>query len=387
MYAKLVFSDYNYASAMVRDVVRLLTDSASGSASLSNLEFINQDLSTLTAGVNSGWTLKSGQTFKTSGTALGAGDNEWILESTCVDTSKKKTVRVGINGGTNEWNQPESTLCVTAIADVDGTYQKTAAFYNGTNTTYMQYFGIGSMGTSTVHIWATPRKLIIAGYNGYEGQNRMMGVVEFPETGMTTYYSKVPMYWFCQGDGTTQNTSTSEWYESAGTGAMGANTNNHYGQFIDAFVNQTDGSNIRALHIVPDIDYGAGSNTRVWYENNSLYGTYSTTSALHYQFYYCPNHLNGYNKGFVLTNRLNKANGARVGETLNSSGDKTLYFEPIKFDLTFSGAGMIDLTSLSNWYNIANIGTTFDTITVGSDVYTLFTSAFQYGGSQLIKVE
>lgn len=387
MYAKLVFTDYNYGSARVRDVVRLITDSASGSASLSNLEFINQDLSTLTAGVNSGWTLKSGQTFKTSGTALGAGDDEWILESTCVDTSKKKTVRVGINGGASEWNESIATLCVTAIADVDGTYEYNAAFYNGTSTTYMQGFGIGSDGTATVHVWATPRKLIIAGYNGYEGQNRMMGVVEFPETGMTTYYSKVPMYWFCQGDGVSQDTSISQWYEGSNTSTIGGKSNCHYGQFIDAFVDQSDGSNVKAVHIVPDIGAGSSGNFRVWYDNNTVYGTYSTASALYYQFYYSTDHKNGYNKGFALTNRLSKANGARIGETLNSSGDKTLYLEPIKFDLTFSGAGMIDLTSLSNWYNIANTGTTFDTITIGSDVYTLFTSAYQYGGSQLIKVE
>ena len=57
MYAKLAFATGTKTGEAVRDIVTLITDSNSGSASLDNLEFITTSSSSLTAGTNSGWSL------------------------------------------------------------------------------------------------------------------------------------------------------------------------------------------------------------------------------------------------------------------------------------------------------------------------------------------
>ena len=83
MYAKLKFNSGVSTALAIRDIVRLITESAAGNASLSNLGSIDTSSSTLTAGVNSGWTLYTGQSIPANSTAASAtSDSFYTLQAT-----------------------------------------------------------------------------------------------------------------------------------------------------------------------------------------------------------------------------------------------------------------------------------------------------------------
>ena len=65
MFAKLVFNLNVTVGQVNRDIARLINASATGSANLSNLEFITVASSELFAGVNSGWTLHTSTPLRT----------------------------------------------------------------------------------------------------------------------------------------------------------------------------------------------------------------------------------------------------------------------------------------------------------------------------------
>lgn len=388
MYAKLVFSDYNNGSAVVRDVVKLITDSAAGNASLSNLEFVNENASELITGLNSGWTLRAGQTFPSAGDALTSADSEWVLEANCVDTTKKKTIKVCINAGNNEYNHAEANIILAPLADPGGTYEFDAWRYNATSVAAMRLAGIGNMGTAIVHVFATPRKLIILGYNDYENVNRMCGIFEFPETGMTEYYDKVPAFNIWQGDDGFLNSVDEVWYATT-SGAVGYHSDTRVGGFFNSLVTSA-GTDIKALVFYPLDDFSVGG-VGVWVSNNSNYGTKSATTSVEYnQYRYGGEEPNGYSSAFVDYNGYGDTRmGIRIGSELNSSNQEVLPLYPIKMDLIAPGVGTIDLSDLTGWYNMPNFGNTGEKITIGSDDYLLFTSSdrFEMGGSQAIKIE
>ena len=95
MFAKLSFPAGITAAQAVRDVTRIIHDSSSGTASLSNLEFISVLDSELYAGVNSGWSLAGGVTLPTG--AVEASDVSRILQSPCVNTNKIKYASIHVN--------------------------------------------------------------------------------------------------------------------------------------------------------------------------------------------------------------------------------------------------------------------------------------------------
>ena len=92
MYAKLTFNSGTSTAAAIRDIVRLISDSNSGSANLSNLEFVNTSASELVAGVNSGWSVNSaGGTLPSSGTAVGSDDSNYILTGSTLQAVRQST--------------------------------------------------------------------------------------------------------------------------------------------------------------------------------------------------------------------------------------------------------------------------------------------------------
>ena len=209
MYAKLAFNASTSLGLRVRDVIRLITESATGSASLSNLETIDVANSELVAGVNSGWTLATGQTLPTAGTAVSVDDASYILEGTCVNSSKKKYMSIHGNG---DWGTVYSSTVGAMIAApvlAFGTANQYTT-HGSTNATasYFKTYGIGYPG-QVMHIFATPRKLIILGpkdtvNQGAYGSHTIFASLEFKENYTTSSKNIVPTVWFHEGGGYSQ---------------------------------------------------------------------------------------------------------------------------------------------------------------------------------------
>ena len=77
MYARLSFSSTATAWQKCRDIARIIHESSSGTASLSNLEYISVADSEFIAGANSGWTLAGAQTIATG--TPSASDGNYIF--------------------------------------------------------------------------------------------------------------------------------------------------------------------------------------------------------------------------------------------------------------------------------------------------------------------
>ena len=81
MHAHLYFPGNTKTGEQIRDIVRLITSATSSAASLSGLEFIDTNQSTVTGG-NTGWSLHSSSpAIPSSGTAVSAADSNFALEA------------------------------------------------------------------------------------------------------------------------------------------------------------------------------------------------------------------------------------------------------------------------------------------------------------------
>ena len=106
MYAKLVFPGNTKTGEQIRDIVRLITSATSSTASLSGLEFIDTNQSTV-AGGNTGWSLHSSSpAIPSSGTAVSAADSNFTLEAPCVTSGKTKYCSIHVNGS---WTHAAAT--------------------------------------------------------------------------------------------------------------------------------------------------------------------------------------------------------------------------------------------------------------------------------------
>ena len=117
MYAKLKFNSGTSTALVIRDIVRLITESAAGSASLSNLGSIDTSNSTLTAGTNSGWTLYTGQSIPAnSASASNSSDSYYTLQATSATNSRTKYC--AIHGNCHFSSGSGMTLTSTSQAGV-----------------------------------------------------------------------------------------------------------------------------------------------------------------------------------------------------------------------------------------------------------------------------
>ncbi len=198
MYAKLNFTAQTPVTGKIRDIVRLINDSYTGSVDLNNLEFIDVGSSELVSTVNSGWQLVGG-TLPSPGTALSTSDSNYYLEGTCVDTNKKKHVSICTNilftTSTVTTNSQDIGIIVSSVIDYGTATELFTEGYSSTSTNNSREFGVGSSFYSEiVHIFATPRKLIVIGY-GYDPdlQPAFMGHLEFSENAMTLRHNLTPI--------------------------------------------------------------------------------------------------------------------------------------------------------------------------------------------------
>lgn len=212
MFARLTFPSGLSANKRNRDIARLIHDSSTGSANLSNLEFIDVGGSTLVAGVNSGWSIATGSdialaALPAAGTAVGEDDSYYVLEGTCADGVKKKYVGIYTNNAWDysyNWSDsyPYINNCMMPVLEygVTGAESVTETQDIGAGAASFRYYGFGLGGhngdcpSTTITIFATPRKLIFIGTSNAYGTYAptMMANVEYEENGTSLYYGTNP---------------------------------------------------------------------------------------------------------------------------------------------------------------------------------------------------
>jgi len=194
MYAKLTFNSGTSTGAAIRDIVRLISDSNSGSANLSNLEFVNTGVSELVAGVNSGWSVNSaGGTLPSSGTAIGSDDSNYILTGSTATGSKAKYCGIHANGNwTNStvYSGTSFGFTVANVLDPGAATEMWSNGYTGTGSTVGNKHSI--LPTSVLHLWADPRRIIIHGLDG-SSRKIILAHMESAETPSTTGRSLPPV--------------------------------------------------------------------------------------------------------------------------------------------------------------------------------------------------
>ena len=192
MYARLSFSSTATAWQKCRDIARIIHESSSGTASLSNLEFISVADSEFIAGANSGWTLAGAQTIATG--TPSASDGNYIFESDCVDTNKKKYVSIRPNGNISNatiGNNFNAGIFLAPVVDYGTGTVNYVGGYSGTDNNYSRCAGVGSSG-GNIHIIASPRKLVLIGNSTNGTYQQLELYMEFAETGQTQYHNLVP---------------------------------------------------------------------------------------------------------------------------------------------------------------------------------------------------
>ena len=368
MYAKLVFPYSSTSMQRNRDIARIIHESSSGSASLNNLEFIDQLSSEFFAGVNSGWSLASGS-IPAKGAALSTSvDNNFTLQSPCVDTNKIKYANITINGPNTNTNLLNSAHVPNIIQPLIDYGTATVAKIGGTLSTsdhHYPYYGFARSG-GAVYIFATPRKLIIGGMGHTRFHLHMH--LEFAETGQTQLHNLVPQAHMC--------------YNTSGAGSIQEYSNmyqggNRYGTSYEAFafftflksIYSTEHSNIvRVL-------YG-GANTNVgnfigyaYLENGTTTGLGTGLSAnMGYQLRWRPPIL--FPPWLLYTS--NQGTGGRTAQQIKPGGGVTYPLFPLYTSIDRWNTGIISFKDCNVYSSVSDIGIIGDTVKVGNNDYILF---------------
>lgn len=377
MFAKLTFNPGTAVGGKIRDIVRLITESAAGTASLSNLEFINTDGSELYTGTNSGWVLASGSaTLPVAGTAVSAavgGDGIYYLEGSCVTSSKKKHVAITLNGSYSVATNTTASIVVQDVLDYGTATELRTAGYTSTQTARLPYFGIApsTANSQTVYISATPRKLIIIG-DANSGQ-RMFAHLEFPETGMTTYYNTRPCVFLSDSTGgSSTNSTTSNNYATSGSSGVGYNDYSHRALYFNQCLYDTEASLAVRSYMVNDYGYNARYTPYIMYhENGTLYGT-NIASGNFYNNMARFKHGSAPEDYRAMYANLNASGSSYKGELYTTNDQKILPLYPMHYDGAYVAAGDMNFSELTNIYIMPKIGLWGDKMVIGSDNYYLF---------------
>lgn len=219
MYAKLVFPTTVTAGQAIRDIVRLIRDSGTGTASLANLQYITVGSSELIAGTNSGWTIHTSTPLNTGAQSI--TDNRYILQGTCANGVAKY---VGIYANW-DWTNAGSWSSTTTPGFTLGAVQDPGtatvwygAGYNGTTLNVTRYnclwpnnstVNAGGTYDCTLYIFADPRRIVIIGVDGW-GSSHHQASFEFAPTPVSTTWKGLPpvAYWRRSISGGSSTTST-----------------------------------------------------------------------------------------------------------------------------------------------------------------------------------
>lgn len=381
MYAKLKFTAQTPITGKIRDIVRLINASYTGTADLNNLEFIDVVSSELVSTVNSGWQLVGG-TLPSSGTPLSTSDSNYYLEGTCVDTNKKKHVSIHANfaftSSTVTTNYSDIGILVSSVIDYGTATEVFTEGYSLTNTVSAREFGVGQSVTSEiVHIFATPRKLIVIGY-GYSSlsQPAFMGHLEFSENKMTLQHNLAPIAKInCVPKSTSQSGATNGFLR--GDAFYNGPISSHY-YFPKSIY---DSVAILGLWRVVGFTSLAGRYDEIHFSRGTLEnGTTTGITGLStypdirlrmsmgkfgHSFY---NPACAFGSYFGIETAY-----ANVGKELDSSGNLRIPAIPLACNIVTMGTGLIDFSQCDVYKTVGNLGVYGDELTVNGGNYFYFT--------------
>lgn len=382
MYAKLDFPANTEASKRNRDIVRLITDSYNGDANLANLEFIVTAGSELYAGENSGWTFaNANNTSVNTGSITATSDSVYYLKSECANTSKIKYCHITINGQNNNStvaNSNSTNIFMGPVLDYGNTSMELVIGGNN-STSYNEYDGLGYClnQNAEIHIWATPRMLVMAGYQRASATYpTLMGILECPETAQHIYRNKIPWMW-CRFTPSWTSGYTPYYFYDRGSGYWNSNNNPKcIIHFPNALYDEYTGRSLRNWGITnPNgnndlMDYG-------WSENGTKTG--SGIGALF-------NSTTCDSENLVKHWSPHAFYWHKDGSTTNSSGQDVVELYPYTMSARRMGVTTMDFTALTGFYKCAaGYGSWGDTLTVGGDNYVYLPLDPTNGGAIAIK--
>lgn len=402
MFAKLNFPTTVTAAQAVRDVTRIIHDSSSGNADLNNLEFINVLDSELYAGVNSGWSLAGGVTLPTG--AVDSTDVYRILQSPCVDTNKVKYAGIYVNcdfSNSGSYNSTTTGWLMAPIIDYGTATQLFCGGYSGTDSSRRRNRAFSPGGN--IWIFASPRRLIIFGFEERLGYEMLTAYMEFAENGMTQFYNLVPSgYFFLQpgydlelnwsstqafirGSSAWQNYDNCQAnnlvfpkaiHDHTGRGASRLVSIMYRGAGFESSTNltywtsengTTSGSALGSIATETNRMESYGSNTIEYmlgtYYAVQDYGPDLWSTDLRYSVY----------NGTAGTNNGSASQFTQAGKYLTAAGVPVVPLSPIAVNVWPASTGLIDFSISDAYITTGQLGVIGDTITFGGDVYYYFT--------------
>lgn len=398
MYAHLYFPGNTSTGAQIRDITRLITSCTSSTASLSGLEFIDTNTSTVTGG-NSGWSLHSSSTLPTSGTTVGTStDSHFILQGTCVTSSKTKYAGLYCNG---DWNNSsvvtgdDFAFGLCSVLDPGTGTEMFGNGYTSTNSAIGDVHGIcGNSEHSDlgIHIFADARRILI---HGKDGNNHTVFMVnaEFTETATTTAETLVPVaQLFCcdqnrnhngylstlyRGNGIWQTSTTSypfiqfsesnfsynpTWYGKIR--CTGWNSSN-----VNDWLRGGGGEAHRAAGRLDDgTQYGSTTDEGTIGKGQGYYHAWGPYSGVGSATCWSPW---VFDDGFDDSNAIDYLWGRTTSVGYDSSGNPGLALHKfIWCNDNNLNHDVYDFSTLGNFWRVAaGLGANGDTVTIGSDVY------------------
>jgi len=401
MYAHLYWPSGTASGEQVRDIVRLITSCTSTTASLSNLEFIDTNSSTVVGG-NSGWSLHSSSTLPSTGTNVSTSDSHYIMEATCTTNTKTKYCSVLTNCLFT--NSADVTGATTATVGGGGTgFLLSNVLDPGTGT---EMFSAGYTSTSGnrtdvnciigtidysdngVHIFADSTRILIHGKDG-NLQTILLGNAEFAETSTTTHQNLITQCNFLVNEQSSHNGAETASYRGESTNLWEQEPLSicHF-QLSEATYSYNPSflGKIRATGWVIGNGKAAshggkyrGSATR---SNSTTNGNSSLSTTIGYGTQQNAGVLGsaGALSLWGTSHLATSVNNSTVNDNLwgrsgalayDSSGNAGLALRKIFWEVEPNwNNDVLDISSVSNFWRVAaGLGADGDTITIGSDVY------------------
>ena len=396
MYAKLKFNSGVSTALAIRDIVRLITESAAGNASLSNLGSIDTANSTLTAGVNSGWTLYTGQSLPANSAAASAtSDSFYTLQATSATNSRTKYCAIHGNchfssgSGMTTTGSSAAGVLISNVNDPTlsnaNTNYNFGTGYSSTSTNNMndQGFIVPSMYDSPIYIWADPTRIIMYSDHWYSGRGPLFtGNFEGNQGPLDVWKTKCPTMTLFD---TTYNVNQASGYEGMGRG--------------DSYYTGNYGRRFMQLHNVTSHGLFPGTTAAHIFLATDTFSTSSLTFSSPRAVDTSLTEMNTTNlrktwgdHGRADSNILDNYNASLYTQGLashkgfDSSGNSTLVAEPLYYVSYGGSPTSYNFSTLSNTWKVpTNIGTNLETVTIGSDTYTYITMSTTSGHAYLVK--
>jgi len=420
MYAHLYFPSGTASGEQVRDITRLITSCTSTTASLSNLEFIDSNASTVVGG-NSGWSLHSSSTLPSTGTAVSTSDAYYIMEAACTTATKTKYCSVQTNCLFT--NSADVTGATTATVGGGGTgfllsnvldpgtaTEMFSAGYtstSGNRTDVNSIIGTIDYSDNGIHIFADSTRILIHGKDG-NLTTIMLGNAEFAETSTTTHQNLITQCNFLINEQSSHNgletasyrgESTNLWeveplsichfqlseatysYNPSFLGKIRATgwhvkngTTNVYGNKYRGSATRSNGTTNGDTSSSTTVGYGKQQNSGILGDAGalSLWGSSHTHTAI--------------NTNSTYDNLWGRSSAIAY----DSSGNAGLALRKVFWEVEPNwNNDVLDISSVSNFWRVAaGLGADGDTVTIGSDVYVylnMVPSAPEPIGAFLIK--